>query len=275
MDLTTDAISKDRVIVDKSYLETLQQHCCRCPAASENFRTFAAKAYAPIRYQSSKVPEHRRDAFISKIPGPTEWRKRQVTLVKTKEQYEQVVGGFTSKRGIDIIDECSAGEPQSQNALVVIGIKFAEITNATIQSKELQEACANFQLFILLSYCSFLDDIGTRWEEIDKILQKISSTREKDRRRLMGRAVIINRLICDLVIGGWPICRATEIFFLSSLPATNLLSIRNEDFEKLPALLLEDRYIEYNFEDCFTTEYNIPMLLKGLLDKNNLAESYR
>ncbi|KAF1976451.1 hypothetical protein BU23DRAFT_565627 [Bimuria novae-zelandiae CBS 107.79] len=132
----------------------------------------------------------------------------------------------------------------------------------------LQQAVSRFQILLLSSYCLFLGKNGTSDEKIDGILREITSVeKQSDRKSLLTRASLINGLINSLVGKGWSLYRATELIFLTSISKTNIIKLRNHDFDILLAALTSKEYLEETFNSCLSVPFSIPILLKNHLDR--------
>ena len=274
MEPTTEA-PEALVIVGKKCLDTLHQHYRDCPCVDEDEREVVRGNYAPVSYKKRKragKPDKFRDKFLNNSPNVLQWRETQLKLVDGEERYKRIARSFT--RGIGIVGEISQENPQPSGDLIATGIKLAQLTGSSMVSMARQKAFAHFQLLVLLSYCLFLESNHTSWEAIDGILQTVTSFSEYKRKRLLIRARRVNTLICNLVLGGWSIYRATELFFLNALPPTYLLGILDDSFELIEEKLLEDDYVRYQFHDCLNVKFSIPMLLKDLLDQAYPADTF-
>jgi hypothetical protein len=116
---------------------------------------------------------------------------------------------------VDAKEEPSQKYLESENELVIIGVKLALLADSSLENEVLQKSFSYFQALLLLSYCGLLEKRGVLYETVDRITQYVSCFREMDRRRLRSQALRINLLIHELVKGGWTIYRATELFFIS------------------------------------------------------------
>ncbi|KAF2871073.1 hypothetical protein BDV95DRAFT_53841 [Massariosphaeria phaeospora] len=228
----TAITNDDLVVVSRSYLEFLRQHCCDCPRLDEKSRTFVQNSPTTIssaqlskgtgprkRKRATTGPLEKRDKardyFLQHLPKSTEWHKRQAELVESPQNYERTIYSLTSRSSVEGKKDPVQGYTRREDELIAVGVDLALLAERSLQNMELQKSFSYFQLLILLSYCLFLREIGVSCEEVDRILQKVTSFREKDRRRLLIRAARINSIICKLARGGWAIYRATEIFFIS------------------------------------------------------------
>ena len=135
------------------------------------------------------------------------------------KNYEAVIQSLTERSKVEVFEEPSQGYPESENALVVIGTKLAVLADSSLKNKALQKSFSYFQVLLFLSYCGLLKKRGVAYEAVDQITQRVSCFREMDRKRLRSQARRVNQLIRELVKGGWTICRATELFFISSFPS--------------------------------------------------------
>jgi len=171
-----------------------------------------------------KKKDKARDAFLRNLPKAVEWHKRQIEIVENDEQYERIICSLTSHSRVHIKEEPDQKNPESEDELVTIGVNLALLTDSSLKNEKLQKSFSFFQLLVFFSYCAFLRNRGISREIIDRITQNVTSFREKDRRRLISRALWINSIISKLVKNGWSIYRATELFFISIF--SKLLSLR-------------------------------------------------
>jgi hypothetical protein len=239
----------DLVIVRRSCLDLLWQHCSNCPDFGDQQRAFLREHHVEIPYapppdepapkrrktlpdppdaesseplKSSKErrkKKHRaRDWFLQNAPKASQWHNRQINIVGEAKNYEAVIQSLTERSKVDALEEPSQENPESENDLVVIGIKLAVLADSSLKNEALQKPFSYFQALLFLSYCGLLEKRGVPYEAIDQITQHVSCFREMDRRRLRSQALRVNLLIRELVKSGWTIYRATELFFISSLP---------------------------------------------------------
>ena len=182
-------------------------------------RPAAESSEPPKSSQERWKKKHRaRDWFLRNAPKASQWRNRQINIVGEAKNYEAVIQSLTERSKVDTFEEPSQGYPESESALVVIGTKLAVLADSSLKNKTLQKSFSYFQALLFLSYCGLLEKRGFAYEAVDQITQHVSCFREMDRRRLRSQARRVNQLIRELVKGGWTICRATELFFISSFP---------------------------------------------------------
>lgn len=153
------------------------------------------------------------DWFQRHAPKATEWRKRQTELdLNTVEDYEKVVRVFIDHS--KPLPERIQRDGQEGNQFV--GPRFLGLPRQPNFNTRLRTLFANFQTLIYLSYCGFLWKRDVPYKSVDRIIQDITKSRERDRKRLLDSALWINTLIADLACNGWTIHRATELFFIST-----------------------------------------------------------
>ena len=234
----------DLVVVRRSCLDLLWQHCSTCHHLSDQQRAFLGEhhveiLYAPPRDESAskrrKTPpnppaanssEHLKERrkkkqrvtneFLQNIPKVSQWHGRQINIVREARNYETIIQSFTKHSKVNTLEKPSQEYPESENDLVVIEIKLAVLADESLQNEALQKPFSYFQALLFLSYCGLLKKRGVPYEKVDRITQHVSYFREMNRRRLRSQALKVNRLIHKLVEGGWNIYRATELFFISS-----------------------------------------------------------
>lgn len=252
---------EDLVIIQKSILDCLRQHCECCPYFGEqqqglsDGRAVVIPSGRPLSErskkrktlhglevsQSSQQPGSQfpsqssntargkksgragarrlrknaaADWFLKNAPTAMGWRKRQTELeLNTVEQYEQVIRAFIDRPNITVDRESYQRDGHSEHELIDLAERFALLTRDSFTNAKLQRSFASFQVLILLSYCEVLRKRGIPYETIDPIIKHVAG-RECNRRRLLKSAPWINGLIVELVSHGWPIYRATELFFI-------------------------------------------------------------
>ena len=243
--------STDLVIVRRSCLNLLWQHCSECRNLDDQQRAFLQEhhvetPYAPPPHEPAskrrktlsnlpatgstgllnsrkggrKKMHKARDWFLKNAPKASQWYNRQIDIVGEAKNYEVVIQSLTERRKASTLEVPTQGYQESENDLVVIGMKLAVLADASLKNETLQKPFSYFQALLLLSYCGFLEKREVPYEIIDQITHHVSCFREMDRRRLRSQALKVNILIRKLVEGGWTIYRATELFFISSFPGT-------------------------------------------------------
>lgn len=234
------------VTVRKSCLDLLWQHCHSCPDFGEQKRVFLQKYHteipsAPPREapaskrrktlpdlcaadpteslsssrKSRKKKDRARDSFLQNTPKASQWRKRQIEIAGAASKYEAAIQSLTGGADFNAFGKTVEKDPNSEDGLVVIGVKLALLANSALENVALQKSVSYFQALLFLSYCGILEKRGVSYEKVDQLTEYVSCFRELDRRRLRSQALRINLLIHELVIGGWTIYRATELFFMS------------------------------------------------------------
>ena len=226
------------VVVEKAHLESLHVHCQHCPGFAaqwralpellyRNPRTLPAGESSRGKRKASNVEANRkrrekpsrsqsaRDSFLSRVPRPATWRKKQIEAgLIDPETYKRVVRALTGLGSINVKD-MSRAEAREGDALVGLTFRLAALAKSSITNSNLQRSFSNFQALIVLSMCAVLEKRGTPYSTVDQITQCITDAGEGDRKRFRRGAVWINGLIAQLVGRGWCLYRATELFFLS------------------------------------------------------------
>jgi hypothetical protein len=155
------------------------------------------------------------------------------------------------------------------NDLITIGERLALRYTKSVKNRHLHTATSRFLLLILSSYCLFLRETGISEAKIDRILGTVTSVGQYRRKRLIRQASLINKLINELVIENhWYVSRATELFFLLSIPASYFADIPEINFATLRQEIA-GRYDNENFDNCMEVYYSIPTILKNYLDHFN------
>jgi hypothetical protein len=229
MDLTTTATSSNLVTVSKDYLEFLQKHLRECLYVVQANASATRSSPHPPKGANSKKRKRADNSeaklgsalasFLENSTEPPERAARKLRLAwgveqDRVEQDSRILCSFTSK-SVANSTATSQEEVRPENELVALGIELAQSTESSQTLANVQQTKSNCQLLILLSYCSFLKANGIQENDINRILQKVTTARENNRRRLLLRSTRINELICELVQSGWSLFRATELFFKS------------------------------------------------------------
>jgi hypothetical protein len=152
--------------------------------------------------------------FLSGVPVPAKWRKKQIELgLDTIEQYKKAIQGFISCIQANIIahleNKLAGCSHDSKGLLVALAM------DRLLDNKKLLKALLYFQALLMSSCCAVLQAKDILYENLDLIMQRCTSMIETDCRRLPAYAVTINRLINKLMIHGWSIYQATELFLIS------------------------------------------------------------
>lgn len=226
---TEMATDTELVVVRKSYLSLLQDHCNCCPSLGVRQRITLLENYVEIPYTPKERTKRKhptslegrskklqaRDSFLRNLPEVSQWRSRQEHVVGGVEKYEETIRCLIRGNKVNVAEEPSRRLVESQDHLILIGRRLALWTDASLRAEALQRSFASFQAFLFLSYCGLLEKRGISHEVVDQITQCVSSFRESDRNRLRSHALRVNVFIQELVERGWSIHRATELFFLS------------------------------------------------------------
>ena len=235
------------VTVRKSCLDLLWQHCHSCLDFGDQKRAFLQKCHTEIPFAPPKEPtskrrktlpdpraakpkkpldssrkcrkkkDRARDSFLQNTPKANQWHKRQIEIARSASKYEAAIKSLTGGADFNAAENPAEKDPNSENGLVVIGVKLALLANSALENVALQKSVSYFQALLFLSYCGILEKRGFPYETVDQLTEYVSCFRELDRRRLRSQALRINLLIHELVVGGWTIYRATELFFISTL----------------------------------------------------------
>ncbi len=236
------------VTVRKSCLDLLWQHCHNCPNFGDQKRAFLQKCHTEIPYappreepaskrrktlpdlraaepteplnssrKGRKKKDRARDSFLRNTPKASQWHRRQIEIAGAASKYEAAIQSLTGGADFNAFEKPAEEDPNSENGLVVIGVKLALLANSALENVALQKSVSYFQALLFLSYCGILEKRGFSYETVDRLTEHVSCFRELDRRRLRSQALRVNLLIHELVIGGWTIYRATELFFISTL----------------------------------------------------------
>lgn len=187
---------------------------------------FFANEPSELRNPSKKWKKKKiraRDSFLKNIPGLGQWHQRQVGIIGTAAKYEAAIRALTAT--VDAGEESSQKQLESDNHLVREEVKLPLLTNTPLENEALKRPFSYFRALVLLSYCGLLEKAGQPYEKVDQITKYVSCFREMDRRRLRSQALRINLLIDELVKGGWTIYRATELFFISTLPEISFIRL--------------------------------------------------
>jgi hypothetical protein len=163
----TATTNDDLVVVSRSYLEFLRQHCCDCPRLDEKSRTFVQNS--PTAIPSAQLSEgtgprkrkratkgllenqdRARDYFLQHLPKSTEWHKRQVELVGSPQNYERAIYSLTRKSSVDGNKDPVQGYTRREDELIAVGVDLALLAERSFKNVELQKSFSYFQLLILL-----------------------------------------------------------------------------------------------------------------------------
>ena len=222
-------MNTDLVIVRKSCLDYLWQHCSDCHHFDDQQRAFLQEHHVEIPYKPSrdesaskrkktlpdplaaKPPEpvkerqkkkHKAYGFLQNAPKAGQWHDRQISIVREARNYEMIIQSFTKHSKVNILEEPSQEYPEKNKDLVVIGLRLAVLADSSLRNEALQKSFSYFQALLFLSYCGLLEKRGVPYEIIDRITQHVFYFREMDRRRLRSGALKVNLLIHKLVEGG-------------------------------------------------------------------------
>ena len=154
------------------------------------------------------------DSFLNGVPVPAKWRERQIKLgLDTVEQYEKAIQVFIGRIRANVIRQPCQKNAHSKDKLADCSHDSKGLSVA--HNETLLKALSNFQVLLVSSCCAVLQTGDISYETLDLILQRCTSMEKRDRRRLGTHAVTINRLINKLMIRGWSIYQATELFLIS------------------------------------------------------------
>jgi len=96
----------------------------------------------------------------------TLWAKR----ISTKRSFNL----SPSVAKFNTLEVTSQGNSESENDLIVIGIKLAVLTDSSSTNETLQKTFSHFQILLLLSYCGLLEKRGVSYKTVDQITQRVS-----------------------------------------------------------------------------------------------------
>ncbi|KAF1970572.1 hypothetical protein BU23DRAFT_210488 [Bimuria novae-zelandiae CBS 107.79] len=281
--------SDDVITIKKDWYDTLYTHYHHCPRVNEEERTDRKRGGKKQgnkkgkwanpeegNEQSSESSEESNDEssdeegnaegnekqqdcglrhILRFLPEKDKWRAWQDRLFQKEKQYQSIIDNLVSEVMVKTKD------------LITIGERLALRYTESVKDKHLHAAISRFLLLILSSYCLFLRNNNIGEASIDHILGHITSVGEYRRKRLIRQASLINELIDELVIKGhWYVSRATELFFLLSIPASYLADLRISSFATLRKILVVKFHGHQNFDDCMKVYYSIPTILKNYLD---------
>jgi hypothetical protein len=280
----------------------MKQHCQECPSFDFSFDDLpdghvaiaASMEDAPQTHKNTHTTSNNSLAlgrFLQRVPVGNKWRERQCELgLITVQNYEGVVRSFSFRSHV------SFGEPhyESENTddvlIVRVGRKLACIAKASLENHKLQRSFAYFQILLALSYCDFLLKKGVSVEVVDQLVKTIADVRQRDREQLLKTIPWIHELINMLVCQGWPIHRATELFFLGKMPRSSfqsqadfkfigampikdLLLIRNDaNFDLILRHLSTEAFVKWKYDDCLVPHYTFPGLIASLLGSAGVVD---
>ena len=131
--------------------------------------------------------------------------------LETAKDYERVVTALVSIHlGEDQLD---GQGPTLEEEFVSIGVALASVREDKTMNVHLQSSFKILHSLLLLSYCHVRRRRQVNPEKVDTIRRHIAN-QENDCRRIMKGALWINSVINKMVVKGWTIQRATELFFI-------------------------------------------------------------
>lgn len=209
----------------------LLTYCASCPCIDGELRlrlqehevSNAPLSFGALDNTKLKPPKRHaaKESFPRRVPTVMEWRRRQAELVGDATSYESLIHSFTKQHAHPSFRAPTGDGIHSQLDLISMGRYLAMLTDTSLVNLERQKSFAYFQTLLFFSYCGFLERKGVSADEVDAVAQLVTSIRKMDRTRLRRQALRINRLISNLVGGGWTMYNATP----SLLPGRSLGSI--------------------------------------------------
>ncbi|KAL9084620.1 MAG: hypothetical protein Q9165_007975 [Trypethelium subeluteriae] len=192
----------------QSWRAAVQKDCQECSGFQ---RQWHLKGCTHLERQPGTRITHSERAmksFLQNTPKPFEWRKRQVQIAPTEKDYENVVRLFYIQDNMYNFENDHNRHSRYPDRLIAIGLDFAARMN---QSAQTMKSLCFLQTLVLLSYSMVLQSKGV---VIDQILGAVERFGGFTHAKLLSGAAEVNKLIKWLVRTGWPVVRATELFFL-------------------------------------------------------------